>query len=91
MFLVYCPTCDRRTLLGVDEVDYVHNLAPGMISVSGRCPRGHPAVLLTGEAFTPRADPRTWQPSPLVRLVRHQRRWWSRLFDHHLPTVFYRF
>lgn len=55
MFVVYCPTCDRRALLGLDEVEYVHNLASGVISVSGHCPRGHPAVLLTGAAFTDRA------------------------------------
>ncbi|KAA9161153.1 hypothetical protein FPZ12_015500 [Amycolatopsis acidicola] len=52
MFLVHCPVCDRRTLLGVDEVEWVHNLAPGMISVTGRCPRGHEATVLTGEALT---------------------------------------
>ncbi|GAB2979152.1 hypothetical protein LWP59_39840 [Amycolatopsis acidiphila] len=93
MFLVYCPTCDRHSLLGVDEVDCVHNLSPGVISVSGTCPRGHPAVLLTGEAFTPRADPRVWQPSPWVRLAGRQRRWWSRLFEirRDLPAMFARF
>lgn len=80
MFVVRCPVCDKQSLLGVDEVEYVYNLARGVISVSGRCPRGHPAVLLTGEAFRPRTDPRVWQPSPWVRLVRRQRRWWSRLF-----------
>lgn len=91
MFLLHCPTCDRQTLLGADEVDSVYNLAPGMISVSGTCPHGHPAVLLTGEAFTPKADPRTWQrPSPWVRAVRQQRRWWSRLLaSSHVPMVFY--
>ncbi|NKQ58503.1 hypothetical protein HFP15_37205 [Amycolatopsis sp. K13G38] len=51
MVVVYCPTCDRRTLMGLDEVEWVHNLAPGVISVSGHCPQGHPAVLLTGAAF----------------------------------------
>jgi hypothetical protein len=93
MFVVHCPTCDRQSLLGVDEVEYVYNLAPGIISVSGKCPRGHPAVLFTGEAFTPRADPRVWQPSPWVRLARQQRHWWSRLFEfrHDLPAFFYRF
>lgn len=93
MFVVHCPTCDRRSLLGVDEVEYVYNLTPGVISVSGKCPRGHPAVLLTGEAFTPRTDPRSWQPSPWGRLLRRHRHWWSRLFEfrHDVLPLFYRF
>ncbi|WP_200834436.1 hypothetical protein [Amycolatopsis alkalitolerans] len=91
MFVVHCPTCDSRSLLGVDEVEDVYNLAPGIISVSGTCPRGHPAVLLTGEAFTPREDPRVWRPSRWARLAERHRNWWSWLFDHSLPTLFFRF
>ncbi|EMD27180.1 hypothetical protein [Amycolatopsis azurea] len=53
MFVVYCPTCDRRSVIGVGAIDSVDNLTPGMISVSGRCPEGHYAVLLTGKSFTP--------------------------------------
>ncbi|GAA4538006.1 hypothetical protein [Amycolatopsis samaneae] len=64
MFVVYCAECDRRTLLGVDEVDWVENLTPGMISVSGHCPRGHDVVVLTGDAFTPHEDPRYYGPAP---------------------------
>ncbi|HVV14002.1 hypothetical protein [Amycolatopsis sp.] len=85
MFLVYCPACDSRTLMGIDEVEWVHNLAPGMISVTGRCPRGHEATVLTGESFTPRSDPRRH------RTPRRRRKWWAQLFDRHLPEVFYRF
>jgi hypothetical protein len=90
VFVVDCPTCDRRTLMGIDEVEWVHNLAPGMISVSGRCPHGHPAVLLTGEAFTPRADPRVYERT---RWFHRRRGWWSRLFEtrRDLPELFYRF
>ncbi|QWF80595.1 hypothetical protein [Amycolatopsis sp. CA-230715] len=58
MFVVYCPTCNRRTLMGVDEVEWVHNLEPGIISVAGLCPLGHPVVVLTGDRFTPKPDPR---------------------------------
>ncbi|WP_370945726.1 hypothetical protein AB5J62_42570 [Amycolatopsis sp. cg5] len=64
MFVVYCPVCDRRTLLGVDEVDWVENLQPGMISVSGHCPRGHDVALLTGDMFKPNEDPRYYGPAP---------------------------
>ncbi|WP_158879525.1 hypothetical protein [Amycolatopsis anabasis] len=102
MFVVYCPTCDRRTLLGVDEVDWVHNLAPGMISVTGACPHGHTVVVLTGDAFTPRPDPRIppHVPSLWVRAYRHPRRLISRLLawvirmyevQRDLHTAFYRF
>ncbi|MCU1684616.1 MAG: hypothetical protein JWQ81_5355 [Amycolatopsis sp.] len=66
MFGVYCPVCDRRMLLGVDEVDWVENLAPGMISVSGHCPRGHDVAVLTGERFTPHKDPRHYGPAPRI-------------------------
>ncbi|WP_245574182.1 hypothetical protein [Amycolatopsis nigrescens] len=77
---MYCPACDRRTLLGVDEVEWVHNLAPGMISVRGSCPHGHPVVVLTGESFTPREDPRRFStPSLWARAARGPRRWLARL------------
>jgi hypothetical protein len=66
VFVVYCPACNSRSLLGVDEVDWVQNLAPGMISVSGHCPHGHDVVVLTGESFTPREDPRHFGPAPRV-------------------------
>ncbi|WP_435185331.1 hypothetical protein [Amycolatopsis thermoflava] len=39
MFVVYCETCDTRTLMGIDEVEWVHNLTPGVISVTTACPR----------------------------------------------------
>ena len=58
MFLAHCRVCRRDTLLGVDEVDYVHTLVPGLISVTGTCPRGHLVVILTGRGFDSR------QPSP---------------------------
>ncbi|WP_084143105.1 hypothetical protein [Amycolatopsis taiwanensis] len=79
MFVVYCATCDRRTLMGIDEVEWVYNLTPGVISVAGNCPHGHPVVVLTGDSFTPRADPRTppYQLSPWARAYRH--RWWSQM------------
>ncbi len=64
MFVVYCPTCDRRSVIGVDSVDYVDNLTPGMISVSGRCPDGHYAVVLTGKSFV------THENAPCIREVR---------------------
>ncbi|MER7862722.1 hypothetical protein ABTX61_26735 [Amycolatopsis japonica] len=63
MFVVYCPICDRRSVVGVDSIDFVDDLTPGMISVSGRCPDGHYAVLLTGKSFAPDA--------PCVREVQH--------------------
>ncbi|MGK4596505.1 hypothetical protein [Amycolatopsis sp. w19] len=62
MFVVYCPVCDRRSVVGVGSIDFVDDLTPGMISVSGRCPDGHYAVLLTGKSFTPH--------EPCVREVR---------------------
>ncbi|MFI5558820.1 hypothetical protein ACIA2T_06030 [Amycolatopsis japonica] len=62
MFVVYCPVCDRRSVVGVDSIDFVDDLSPGMISVSGRCPDGHYAVLLTGKSFAPH--------EPCVRDVR---------------------
>ncbi|GHF57343.1 hypothetical protein FHX82_000156 [Amycolatopsis bartoniae] len=77
MLVVSCPICKRRTLLGVDEVEFVDNLAPGVISVSATCPRGHPAVILTGDAFTPHEDPRRWQPPAWRRVTRH---WWTRFY-----------
>ncbi|KFZ83644.1 hypothetical protein ED92_07000 [Amycolatopsis sp. MJM2582] len=63
MFVVYCPVCDRRSVVGVDSIDFVDDLTPGMISVSGRCPDGHYAVLLTGKSFAP--------DEPCVREVQH--------------------
>jgi hypothetical protein len=102
MFVVYCPTCDRRSLLGVDEVEWVHNLEPGMISVTAHCPHGHPVVVLTGDAFHPRPDPRIPDtvPSLWVRAYRHPANWFSRLLakllrmyevQRDLHGVFYRF
>lgn len=78
MFVVHCPTCDRSTLLGVDEIDWVQNLTPGMISVSGHCPFGHDVVVLTGDAFTPHEDPRRYGPAPHA---------WKRPL-HHLGDAF---
>ena len=66
MFAVYCRCCDRRTLLGVDEVEWVQNLAPGIISVAAHCPNGHDVVVLSGEAFTLHEDPRCFEPGPSV-------------------------
>ncbi|UMP02951.1 hypothetical protein [Amycolatopsis sp. EV170708-02-1] len=62
MFVVYCPVCDRRSVVGVGSIEFVDDLTPGMISVSGRCPDGHYAVLLTGKSFAP--------DEPCVREVR---------------------
>jgi hypothetical protein len=98
VFAVYCPVCDRRTLLGVDEVDRVENLAPGMISVSGHCPRGHDVAVLTGEGFTPHEDPRYYGPTPRV-WTRPVRRLGTllgalvRRFQHggDLPGTYYRY
>jgi hypothetical protein len=62
VFAVYCPSCDRRTLLGVDEVEWVQNLAPGI----AHCPNGHDVVVLSGDAFTPHEDPRCFEPGSSV-------------------------
>jgi hypothetical protein len=102
VFVAYCSTCDRRILLGIDEVEWVHNLSPGVISVTSRCPHGHPVVMLTGESFTPRQDPRmpARVPSLWVRAYAHPHGWWARLLrrlirhceiQRELHTVFYRF
>ncbi|UQS21637.1 hypothetical protein L1857_01745 [Amycolatopsis thermalba] len=81
MFVVYCETCDTRTLMGIDEVEWVHNLMPGVISVTTACPRGHPTVVLTGDKFRPKADPRIPDRIPplWVRAYRHPAKWWARL------------
>ncbi|RZQ65105.1 hypothetical protein [Amycolatopsis suaedae] len=77
MLVGYCAVCDRRMLVGIDEVEWVHNLAPGLISVTSTCPRGHQLVVLTGESFTPRVDPRVFDTRPCW--LRTSRRWWTRL------------
>ncbi|MYW91844.1 hypothetical protein G3I59_14865 [Amycolatopsis rubida] len=95
MFVLYCAVCDRRTLLGVDEVDWVENLTRGVISVSGHCPLGHDAAILTGDAFTPHADPRYFGPAPRVwtKPVHRLRGWLRTRFEmsRDLPGPFYRF
>nr|WP_208407164.1 hypothetical protein [Amycolatopsis granulosa] len=66
--------------MGVDEVEWVHNLTPGVISVTTMCPRGHPAVVLTGESFRPRTDPRIPDHVPALwnRAYRHPATRWAR-------------
>ncbi|WP_020663796.1 hypothetical protein [Amycolatopsis benzoatilytica] len=95
MFVLYCAVCDRRTLLGVDEVDWVENLTRGVISVFAHCPLGHDAVILTGAAFTPRADPRCFGPAPRrwTKPAHRLRDWLRGRFElsRDLPGPFYRF
>ena len=95
MFVVYCEVCDRRSVVGVDQVEWVQTLAPGMISVSGHCPHGHDVVVLTGRSFTSFEKLHHWPPA---QPVRHPRRhglgaWLRRHFevDRALPGLFYRF
>ncbi|WP_410647425.1 hypothetical protein [Amycolatopsis sp. cmx-4-54] len=39
MFVVYCPACDRRSVVGVGSIAFIDDLTPGMI--------------LTGKTFAP--------------------------------------
>jgi hypothetical protein len=48
MLAVYCAICQRRTLVGIDEITLVDNLASGVISVTAQCARGHSVLILTG-------------------------------------------
>ena len=63
MFAVYCPVCRRRSLVGLEEIDLVDNLASGVISVTTQCARGHSVSVLTGCAMPPPGTPATQVPS----------------------------